>query len=618
MNLYEEILKNKSGGRALFLLGNEAVARGAIEAGISSATTYPGTPSSEVGDVFAEISEKAGIHFEYSVNEKVALEAAFASSTFGMRSLVFMKHVGMNVAADALMSISYIGTKGGLVVMTADDPSLHSSQNEQDNRHFAELGHIPMLEPSTPQEAKDFTISAFEISEKYGLPVILRTTTMVSHQRSIVKLGPVGEKSKKIVFEKNKGTYNSLPSFAYRNKEKLMGKIRLIEKNEADSFASIKNQNVSEYGVIASGIGYSYAIDIITKYSLHLPILKIGMTNPMPESTIREFLEEHGNIIVIEELDPFIEGKIREIAQMYNITCNIHGKMDGVMPNSYEYNMDIVRDGIFSLLKRNDSPDSFGNPPSIQVLRNPVLCAGCPHRASFFSVRRALRLSGINDVTVSSDIGCYSLGIYEPFDFGDYMVSMGSSTGIASGLTQDMTKKTVSFIGDSTFFHSGIPGLMNAVLNNANTTIVILDNRTTGMTGQQPNPGAMADSEKNLSIEAIVRGIGVKNVSTVDPYDLNATIHAVMDSLKQEGPSVIISRRECAIIRDHRLRKSGAMPVYKVNTDRCSGCMKCLTEFSCPALHLSGKQAEIDPEICDGCGVCSEIYVCPFKAIEVA
>ena len=618
MNLYDEILKNKSGGRTLFLLGNEAVARGAIEAGISTATTYPGTPSSEAGEVFSEISERSGIHFEYSVNEKVALEVAFASSSYGMRSLVFMKHVGMNVAADALMSISYIGTKGGLVIMTADDPSMHSSQNEQDNRHFAELGHIPMLEPSTPQEAKDFTISAFEISEKYGLPVILRTTTMVSHQRSLVKLGPIGEKNKKIVYEKNKGTFNSLPSFAYRNKEKLMEKISLIEKNETDSFAVVRNRCVSEYGVIASGIGYSYAIDVITKYSLKVPVLKIGMTNPMSESTIRKFLKEHRNIIVIEELDPYMEAKIREIAQINNITCDIHGKMDEKMPDSYEYNMDIVRNGIFWLLKKNYIPDTFGDPARIQVSRNPVLCAGCPHRASFFSVRRALRLSGISDVTVSSDIGCYSLGIYDPFDFGDYMVSMGSSTGIASGLTQDLTKKTVTFIGDSTFFHSGIPGIMNAVLNNANATIVILDNRTTGMTGQQPNPGAMTDPEKDLSIEAIVRGIGVKNVSTVDPYDLNSTIHAVMDSLKQEGLSVIISKRECAIIRDHRLKKSGAMPVYKVNTDRCSGCMKCLTEFSCPALHLKGKQAEIDPELCDGCGVCSEIYVCPFKAIEVA
>ncbi|MFG1415316.1 MAG: indolepyruvate ferredoxin oxidoreductase subunit alpha [Thermoplasmataceae archaeon] len=621
MSYYDEILEAKN-GQVLFLLGNEAVARGAIESGLSTAATYPGTPSSEVGDLFYAVYKKAGMHFEYSVNEKVALEVAFASSSLGLRSMVFMKHVGMNVASDAMMSIAYTGTRGGLVIMTADDPSMHSSQNEQDNRHYADLSHLPLIEPSTPQEAKDFISEAFEISEKYMTPVIFRTTTMISHERGLVEVSSPMDKKKILNFESGKDMFNSLPQFAVRNKKLLEEKISRIKSQESERFAKIERADDNEWGAISSGAGYAYLKDVVSKYRLSISILKIGMTNPLPEKAILNFVKEHPRIIIVEELDPYLEEKIRALCELHGADAIIYGKMNSYFPYDYEFNMDVVRSGVFKAMHKGD-PQSFteGTQSPLVAPRTPVLCSGCPHRASFFAVRRALKLAGMSDAKISSDIGCYSLGAYDPYDIGDYMISMGSSIGIASGLPEAASKRTVTFIGDSTFFHSGIPGLINAKLNNAQTTLIILDNRITAMTGQQPNPGSMdpddLESRLNIPIENVVKGIGITSVVTVDPFNLGEMIHAVNESFKIDGPAVIISRRECAILRDAKERKAGRHIVYMVDEEKCSGCGKCVEDFACPAISFKGGKASIDPDQCDGCGVCSERYVCPFQAIEV-
>lgn len=604
----------------LLLLGNEAIARGVLEAGVASASTYPGTPSSEVGDALFRVSERAGMRFEFSVNEKVALEVAFAASTLGLRSFVFMKHVGLNVASDSLMSITYTGIKGGLVIMTADDPSMHSSQNEQDNRHYGELAHIPVIEPSTPQEAKDFLVKAFDISEKYGVPILFRTTTRVSHERGVVRTGPLRKIDRSISFDKSKQNFNSLPSFARSHKVELQEKLKKMIDENSD-LLSLETSAGKEWGAITSGVAYSYLHDVIQNNDLGLSVLKLGLTNPLQEDLVINFMKKHEKIIIVEELDPVLESRIRVLAQMHVPEAKIFGKLDGFFPMNFEYNGRVVSESL-SMVMGID----IQVPPSMQEdtqlpNRPPVLCPGCPHRASFFAVKRALKTMKMEDTIISSDIGCYSLGTYEPFNFGDVLLSMGSSVGYSSGIVPEYGKRTVAFIGDSTFFHAGIPAIINAVRNGASTTIVILDNRTTAMTGQQPNPGANQPGQpgnpEEMSIENILKGIGVKTIHTVDPFDLKSMINAVQQSLKSPGVSVVISRRECAILTQREARKHGGNEVYRVDAEKCTGCMRCLTDFACPAIFLKDGKAEIDPALCNGCGVCSERFVCPYGAMEV-
>ncbi len=607
------------GNKVLLLLGNEAIARGVIEAGVASASTYPGTPSSEVGDVLYRVARKVGMRFEYSVNEKVALEVSFAASTLGLRSFVFMKHVGLNVAADALMSISYSGVKGGLVIMSADDPSMHSSQNEQDNRLYGQLAHIPVIEPSTPQEAKDFIISAFELSERYHIPVLFRTTTRVSHERSAVKTGPVERIRKSISFDYGKMDFNSLPSLARQHKLNLERKMREIAHDERISLNRMIEREGS-WGAITSGVGYSYLTDVIEEYDLPVSMLKLGLTNPLQDNIILDFMRKYSNIIIVEELDPYLETKIRALAQLNGISVKIYGKMDGYFPTDYEYDGNVVLRGVARAMGLKI--DEKAPEPAVNVTpRPPVLCPGCPHRASFFIVKRALRMLKIDDAIISSDIGCYSLGALDPFDMGDIIISMGTSVGYSSGMVPEFGKRSVTFIGDSTLFHGGLPGIVNAVKNNAQTTIIVLDNRTTAMTGQQPTPSALdpayEDDMKEISIESTLKGIGVSKVVEADPYDLKDMLHKVTDCLKTPGVTAIIARRECAILRDRKIRRVSKIVPYHVIPDKCTGCFRCVTDFSCPAMSIKGNKVVIDAALCDGCGVCAERFVCPYGAIEV-
>ncbi len=608
----------------VFLLGNEAIARGAVEAGIEFASSYPGTPSSEVGETLSHVADKLGIKFLYSVNEKVALESAFAASISGMRSLVFMKHVGLNVASDPFISIVYTGTAGGLVIMTADDPSMFSSQNEQDNRHYADLAHIPMIEPSNPQEAKDFVKAAFELSEKYHIPVLFRTTTRVSHMRGPVNVGEIPKiKGTRRVFERDPKRFVSLPVNAIGLKKMLMEKLGEIAVESDMSFMNnVQSNMVSEIGAITSGSGYNSLTDAVTSHSIEIDVLKIGFTNPLPQRMIAEFLRKHDKVVIVEELDPYMEEKIRAIAQINGIRTRIYGKLDGYFPMVYELNPDAVLQSLARILNmpgyiQGKSPKTGWDLPP----RPPVLCPGCPHRGTYYVVKRSVRMSNIKNPIYASDIGCYSLGTYDPFDEADTLISMGSSIGVANGFSMVTDQKVIAFIGDSTFYHSGIPPLINAVHNNLDMLVIIMDNGTTAMTGQQPNPGNELDYNgkpvTGIPIEDVVRGIGVSNVSLMDPYNLKESFATINRSLHQTGVSVIISRRECAIIRDRKLRKNGEIEIYTVNQDKCGKCMNCVENFSCPALFIENGEIQINPSICDGCGVCAEPLVCPFNAIEV-
>ena len=607
----------------MFLLGNEAIARGVIEAGVAVATTYPGTPSSEVGDILYDIGREAGLKFEFAVNEKLAMESAFAASSTGLKSFVFMKHVGLNVASDVLMSISYTGVKGPMVIMTADDPSMFSSQNEQDNRHYAHFAHIPLLEPSNPQEAKDFLRIAFEISGIEGLPVLFRTTTRISHMRGRVILGEPGQIEGTGRLDKKGRSFVSLPSNAYGFKEELMLKMEAMkQKDYSRTLNRVEGNSSSIHGIVTSGEAYNVVRDVLNKNGVDVEVLKLGFTHPVPEGIIKDFIGRHREIIVVEEVDPIIESDVRSIAQMHSISVSIHGKMDGSIPMNHETSPDTLEISLSGIIGFPVSGKSLYEHPKELPSRPPVLCPGCPHRATYFAVKRAVKMLKIPDPIYSSDIGCYSLGNYEPFNEADIMLEMGSSIGVGSGFTKATDQRIISFIGDSTFFHSGIPALVNAVSNKSRMLVVIMDNDVTAMTGRQPNPGtppALAQGRQgNLSIGKIVESLGIQYVRTVDPYNLKETLGAIMDGLREDGVAVVIAKRECAIIRDNRMRKEGRETKYHVVPDKCSSCFNCVENFACPALFVKDGKVAIDPVICDGCGVCAQPYVCPFRAIEVS
>jgi len=612
---------NAGENETLFLLGNEAIARGLLEAGVGFAATYPGTPSSEVGEVLNDVAGDAGMYFEFSVNEKVALEGAAAASMSGVRSFAFMKHVGLNVASDAFISLGYTGVRAGLVVMSADDPSMYSSQNEQDNRHYAELAWVPLVEPSNPQEAKDFLTWAFDLSERRGTPVLFRTTTRVSHMRGIVRAGPRKPANSRGSFRRDPWHLSLLPAVARRLKEDLMKRYGDL-KLEAES--SPLNRVIgrgSEIGAITSSAAYNSLMDALPHIGIDVDVLKLGMSYPFPQGLVESFLRDHGTVLIVEELDPFLETKVRALAQMSGLGVRILGKMDGHFPSSYEYTPDVVRRSIADALglPRGDIPlVEIGAelPP-----RPPVMCSGCPHRATFYAVALALRQLKLRSVVFANDIGCYGMGFYKPFEMGDVTLCMGSSIGTANGFSQVTDQQVVAFIGDSTFFHAGLPGLVNAVHNNRRLLLVIMDNSTTAMTGFEPPPSVSYEAGNRaatpISIENVVRAMGVNYVKVVDPYDLRGTLSAVKEALTSDGVSVVIARRECALLRDAELRRKGEpIPVYEVEQDKCAKCLNCVQDFSCPSFYTNDEGlVEIDANLCDGCGVCTQRLVCPPAAI---
>jgi indolepyruvate ferredoxin oxidoreductase alpha subunit len=561
------------------LSGNEAIARGAYEAGVAFASAYPGTPSTEVLEDIA--AEYPGIHAEWTPNEKVALEVAAGASYAGARAMAVMKHVGVNVAADPLMTLPYTLIRGGLVLVSADDPELFSSQNEQDNRHYARFAKIPMLEPTTSQEAKDFMIEAISISEKFGTPVMLRTTTRISHSMGIVEMGEVKEPPRPSV-ERHPAEWVMLPANA-RVRHPVIER-RMVELKE---YSNTSPLNVIEtgdrkLGIVSSGVAYQYAKEAFPGASF----LKLGMPYPMPDRLIREFAGQVDELWVVEELDPFMEDQIKALG----IDC--HGK--DRLPLCGELNPDIIKSTISGV-----APAPFVKPPLPG--RPPSMCPGCPHRSLLWALRR-------NKAFIAGDIGCYTLGFLPPLDAIDTCLCMGAGINHAHGMATVFgagKEKIAAVIGDSTFYHSGITGLTNLAYNKGAALVVILDNSTTAMTGSQNHPGTgitiRGEATISLELEKLVKALGIEWVKTVDPYDVKKTRKTIKEALAFEGPSVIISKAPCVLLKS---RKVTGKPLH-VDPEKCNGCKVCIG-LGCPAIEFRDEKSFINSS-CAGCGVCEEL-----------
>ncbi|MBI5000321.1 MAG: indolepyruvate ferredoxin oxidoreductase subunit alpha [Euryarchaeota archaeon] len=603
-------------GKKLFLLGNEGIARGALEAGIGLAATYPGTPSSEIGNVLSRIAKDAGIYFEFSVNEKVAVEVAAAASACGVRSLTFMKHVGLNVAADPFMTIAYTGVRGGFVLVSADDPSCHSSQNEQDNRYYGQISGAPIIEPSTPQECKDMTRIGFDLSEKFELPFILRTTTRVSHMRAPVSIGPLRGPKAEGRFEKDPERFVVLPAHARKRHAVLLEQLaKLQEFSEKSELNRFEGSRDSKLGVLTAGAAYNYTAEVIHASGLGHRLLKLGLPHPFPAKLVREFIEPLDTLIVSEELEPIMETQALALAKDANPKLKVIGKGSGHFPRLYEYSPDTMASALdkalgTKLAKPVATPKEMKLPN-----RPPVLCPGCPHRSTYYAARKALNK---RDSVYSTDIGCYTLGIQPPMLAADFLLCMGSSVDAACGFSKATDQLILAFIGDSTFFHSGIHGMINAVYNGDRFVYTILDNRTTAMTGHQPNPGmgvnGMGEPSPEADIEGIAKACGVKWLRTIDPSETKDAIEAYKEALDYQGVAVIVSRRACVLLEARDRKKAGSFRQFHVKPDDCRFCLTCIKQYGCPALVKGEKKVHIDAALCNGCGVCAQ--VCPYKAIE--
>lgn len=591
----------------ILMMGNEAIGRAAIEAGVSVVAAYPGTPSSEIPEYVAKHAVEHDVYIEYSTNEKVALEVAVGASWSGLRTLVTMKHVGVNVAADPLMALTYTGVDGGFVLVSADDPSCHSSQNEQDNRYFALLANMPALEPSSPQEAHAMTKAAFDISEEAGLPVMLRPTTRACHCRADVETGDIREKNDGPVFRDDIAHHVTIPAHARVMHSELLDKVEKVRSLfEASPFNWSEGHGM--IGIIASGISYAYVKEAVAQTGIKASVFKLGTVHPLPTESIVSFISDKEQVLVVEEMEPVVETQVKALAYERGLSAKILGK--NVVPRMGELSTSIVVDVLSGLLNVGktyaDNPEMpFELPP-----RPPVLCPGCPHRATFYCINKASKKA-----IKTSDIGCYTLGVVPPLSAVDTTMCMGASIGVACGLSAAGNKEIVATIGDSTFFHTGLPALVNAVYNRHDITVVILDNRTTAMTGHQPNPGtgksAVGTQAPIIDIAKVCEALGAYT-QEVDPFALEDTIEAMKRANEHEGVSVIVAKRPCALIVD---RSEWHLEDYKVDTEKCRGCKLCIRSLGCPALLYDeeNKKTSIDDMLCVNCGVCAQ--VCPFDSI---
>jgi indolepyruvate ferredoxin oxidoreductase alpha subunit len=609
-------------GATVFFLGNEAIARGALEAGLDLVAGYPGTPSSEALDILYALAPEFGYIAEYSVNEKVAVEVAAGAAIVGKRALATMKHVGVNVAADTLFSLAQTGVTGAFVILSADDPGMHSSQNEQDNRLYGEHMHLPVLDPATPAEAKEFTKEAFRVSEQLELPVLLRTTTRVNHGSGLVPLAEIPQRAREKVCwtqHKNPQRFTMVPAFARARRKILTQKIEEARKLFENSELNPMTQTGGSVGILTSGIAYEYVLDALQALDLEdeVDVLKIGTAYPLPRETIAKFIRLLKALIVCEELEPYLEERAAAIAKDVNPKLRILGKRTGHLPYEFEYNTQIVIQGIAKALSlelpeevsRGRAADGLDLPP-----RTPVFCPGCPHQASLYAIKQAVG----EEAVFCGDIGCYTLGVQPPHSAIDTCLCMGASIGLAAGIQYFTDDPVVAVLGDSTFFHAGLPALASAVHNRANLTVVVLDNDTTAMTGHQPHPSALDHrmrraERKLLQIAQAARGLGVEDVKTLGAFQVEELTEAVKESVAHRGVSVIVAKEPCSLNWDRRRRKAGQPIVAYTVTDACTGCLKCLRDFSCISLYEEHGFAHIDAALCNGCGVCATI--CPEDAI---
>lgn len=578
------------------MTGNEAVARGAYEAGVRFASAYPGTPSTEILENTALYNE---IKSEWATNEKVALESTIGASIAGGRSIAAMKHVGLNVASDAFMTVAYTGVNAGLVVITADEPGQHSSQNEQDNRNYASFAKVPMFEPSDSQESKDMIKTALELSEEYDTPVLFRMTTRVCHSKSIVELKereeiPIKE------YKKNKEKYVIVPAYATKMRVNVEERIHRLQEFSNKTDLNYIEWNDKRVGVISSGMCYYYAKAV---FGDTVSYLKLGFTYPMPDEKIKEFASHVDKIYVIEENDPIIENRVKTLG----FEC--FGK--NIFPTYGELTSDVIRRCIYG----NGKPEIDYNKDFV-VPRPPALCAGCPHRGFFYELSRK------KDIVVAGDIGCYTLGVSQPYDSIDITIDMGSGFAVGHGaqtifnMNKDNKKRVVAVQGDSTFFHTGINGLISTVYNKGNTINVILDNRTTGMTGHQENPGTgyslQGETTEQIDIEAMARACGIKHIRNVNPNEMDKMGKILDWAISIDEPSVIITRWPCAIKKLSSQDKiefpNAFTEKYQVDADICTGCKQC-TRVGCPAIEFLNEEIKsyIDINQCVGCSVCKQV-----------
>lgn len=570
------------------LLGNAAVARGAYEAGVGVVASYPGTPSTEITE---EIVKFNNLYAEWSPNEKVAAEVAIGASIAGARAMSCMKHVGLNVMADPVFTVSYTGVNGGLVFCVADDPGMHSSQNEQDSRHYAKASKIMMLEPSDSSECKEFTKMAFSLSEQFDTPVFIRLSTRVSHSQSLVELSEPEEKELK-PYEKNIGKFVMMPANAIKRHVVVEERIKALEDFAENTELNTIEENGSKIGVVTAGISYMYAKEALGDKADYL---KLGMVYPLPTQKILDFAKKHEKVYVIEELDPVIETHLKSIG----IDCI--GKDAFTLLGEYTPTM------IKSAVLDENAPEVATIDEPIPV-RPPVMCAGCPHRGTFYVLKKL-------GLVVSGDIGCYTLGAVAPLQSVDTTICMGASVSAALGMAKargdEFNKKLVSVIGDSTFMHSGITGLIDIVYNKGNNTVIILDNSITGMTGHQDNPTTgktiRGEATKQVDLIKLAQAVGIEHVVVADPFDVKTFEKIVKEEVARSEPSVIIAQRPCALLKG--VKYSGHCKI----TDKCKNCKMCM-KLGCPAISVKNDSVVIDSTQCNGCGLC--VNVCPFSAIE--
>ncbi len=570
------------------MLGNAAVARGLYEAGCCVVSSYPGTPSTEITEEAAKYDE---IYCEWAPNEKVAMETAFGACLAGKRAFCGMKHVGLNVAADPLYTMSYTGVNAGLVIGVADDAGMHSSQNEQDSRHHAIASKVPMLEPSDSRESLEFAKLAYELSEEFDTPVLLKMCTRVAHSQSLVETAPRAEQPVK-AYEKNIAKYVMMPGNAIRRHPVVEERTRKLQEWAETAPINRVEMGGTKMGIITSSTSYQYVKEV---FGDSVSVLKLGMANPLPVKLIRDFASKVEKLVVVEELDPIIENHCRSLG------LEVSGK--DALPMEGEFSQNLVAAKLGGTVHTGKAlADAI--PP-----RPPVMCAGCPHRGLFYTLNK-------NKCTVLGDIGCYTLGAVAPLSAMDMTLCMGGSISATHGfnkaLGEESEGKTVAVIGDSTFMHSGMTGLANIAYNQSNSTVIILDNSITGMTGHQQNPttgyNIKGDPAGKIDLEQLCRAMGFNRVRVVDPYDLKACDQAVKEELEAKEPSVIISRRPCALLK--YVKHSAPL---MVNKDKCVGCKSCM-KIACPAISMKEGKAHVDNTLCVGCGVCEQL--CPVGAFE--
>ena len=614
-------------GATRLLMGNEAIARGAIEAGVGFVAGYPGTPSTEIIESLAGVAKELGIYVEWSVNEKVALEAVFGAQLTGVRSMATMKHVGLNVAADPFMTLAYTGVVGGTVVVSADDPNMWSSQNEQDNRYFGLKAYVPVFEPSDPGEAKELIKAAFEFSEENSHPVLFRSTTRISHVRGPVVFGDIPHHIRnKGFFVKKPERYTVIPAHARRLRRDLVERWAQIREkvSELQPYNRVENPG-RDVVIIAPGLAYAYAKESLVTLGVEddVSLVKLATPVPVPEKLVWQAVENAERILVVEELEPVVEMQLKSLLYNEKKDAEIHGK--DYIPLIGELTLNKTLDAIARFLgidygatTKRMMTRKVELPP-----RPPAMCPGCPHRGTFYSLRRAVNKARVKPV-YSGDIGCYSLGVLPPFREQDTIIEMGGSIGLANGFAHTLEKQVpIAIIGDSTFFHSGVTGLINAVYNKSPQLIIVLDNRVTAMTGEQPNPGsginALGEPAPTVKVEEIAKAVGIEYVDVFDPFEIKDGTNAMYKALKyvveNRKPAIVIAKRACALEIDRIAKRKGIeTPMYQVIPEKCTACGVCYNAFTCPAIMVEedGK-AFIDESLCTGCGVCAE--VCPFDAI---